>query len=218
VPRQERPLESEDTPLLRFAGDLRRLRRRAGQPAYRELGKRTNYSAAALSEALSGRRLPSLAVTGAIVRACQGDVDEWTERWRHLAAAQPGASSEVPSPYLGLAPYQVSDADRFFGREAVTDSLATLVDERPFVGVFGASGAGKSSLLRAGLIARTQRTPIMITPGTDPITELAVALAGNLDEPAERIRRDLAAGPDALSGWLAKTAADVLVIVDQGSG
>src|SRR3954463_2966188 len=95
VPRPERPLESEDSPLLSFAGDLRRLRMRAGRPAYRELGKRTNYSAAALSEALSGRRLPSLAITRAIVLACGGDVDEWTGRWRHLAAAQPGATPEV---------------------------------------------------------------------------------------------------------------------------
>ena len=158
VPRQERPLESEETPLLRFAGDLRRLRRRAGLPSYRALGKRANYSAAALSEALSGRRLPSLAVTTAIVRACDGDAGVWTERWRQLAAAQPGAAGDVATPYVGLAPYQADDADRFFGREALTDTLLTLVGERPFVGIFGSSGAGKSSLLRAGLVARSART------------------------------------------------------------
>jgi hypothetical protein len=215
VPRQERPLESEDSPLLRFAGDLRRLRQRAGRPSYRELGKRTNYSAAALSEALSGRRLPSLAVTGAVVRACGGDIDEWTERWRHLASAQPGAGPDTPAPYVGLAPYQAGDADRFFGREALTGALVTLTGERPFVGVFGASGAGKSSLLRAGLVARSSRNPILITPGTDPITELAVAVAGLVDEPVDRVRGDLAAGPEALRGWLAKAADEVLLVVDQ---
>src|SRR4051812_30829228 len=119
VPRQERPLESEETPLLRFAGDLRRLRRRAGLPSYRELGKRTNYSAAALSEALSGRRLPSLAVTLAFVRACDGDAGEWTGRWRTLVTAQPAEEGEAPAPYVGLAAYQIEDADRFFGREAL---------------------------------------------------------------------------------------------------
>ncbi|GIM93613.1 hypothetical protein Ato02nite_054060 [Paractinoplanes toevensis] len=215
MPRQERPLESEDTPLLRFAGDLRRLRLRAGRLSYRELGKRTNYSAAALSEALSGRRLPSLAVTGAVVRACGGDIDEWTERWRHLASAQPGASADTPAPYVGLAPYQVGDADRFFGREAVTDTLVKLVDDRPFVGVFGSSGAGKSSLLRAGLVARSRRIPIVITPGADPISELAVAVANVADEPVDRVRGDLAAGPEALRGWLAKATGDVLLVVDQ---
>ena len=215
MPRQERPLESEETPLLRFAGDLRRLRRRVGLPSYRELGKRTNYSAAALSEALSGRRLPSLAITVAIVRACDGDAGEWTERWRQLAAAQPGADSDVPMPYVGLAPYQVGDADRFFGREALTDTLLTLVDERPFVGLFGSSGAGKSSLLRAGLVARSSRTAIVVTPGADPITELAVPIANLADEPADRVHDDLAADPQALRGWLAKAADDLLLVVDQ---
>jgi hypothetical protein len=215
VPRQERPLESEETPLLRFAGDLRRLRRRAGLPTYRELGRRTNYSAAALSEAVSGRRLPSLAVTVAFVRACDGDADEWTDRWRELAAAQQGADGETPVPYVGLAAYQVEDADRFFGRAALTEALLTLVDERPFVGVFGASGAGKSSLLRAGLIARTRRTALVLTPGADPITELAVAVAGLIDEPAGRVREDLATDPEALRGWLMKASDEVLLVVDQ---
>lgn len=215
MPRQERPLESEETPLLRFAGDLRRLRRRAGLPTYRELGKRTNYSAAALSEAVSGRRLPSLAVTVAFVRACGGDAGEWTDRWRQLAAALPSTDGETPVPYVGLAAYQVVDADRFFGREALTDTLLTLVDERPFVGVFGASGAGKSSLLRAGLAARTRRTALVLTPGADPVTELAVAVAGLVDEPAGRVRDDLASDPDALRGWLMKAPDDVLLVVDQ---
>jgi hypothetical protein len=208
-------LESEETPLLRFAGDLRRLRRRVGLPSYRELGRRTSYSAAALSEALSGRRLPSLAVTVAIVRACGGDPAEWTARWRQLAAAQPGADSDAPVPYVGLAPYQVGDADRFFGREALTDTLVTLVDARPFVAIFGASGAGKSSLLRAGLVARSTRTPIVVSPGADPITELAVPVAHLADEPADRVRADLAADPQALRGWLAKAAGDLLLVVDQ---
>ncbi|MFI1994166.1 hypothetical protein [Actinoplanes sp. NPDC020271] len=215
MPRQERPLESEDTPLLRFAGDLRRLRLGAGRLSYRELGKRTNYSAAALSDALSGRRLPSLAITRAVVRACGGDAGAWTERWRHLAAALPGKDSGAAAPYVGLAAYQVDDADRFFGREAVTTALVTLVGERPFVGVFGSSGSGKSSLLRAGLVARTESTPIVVTPGADPITELAAAVAQLADEPVARVRGDLAAGPEALRGWLAKAGGDVLLVVDQ---
>ncbi|WP_213009484.1 nSTAND1 domain-containing NTPase [Paractinoplanes toevensis] len=215
MPTREQPLASEDSPLLRFAGDLRRLRRRAGVPTYRELGRRTNYSAAALSEAVSGRRLPSLAVTVAFVRACDGDADEWTERWRGLAAGQPGAPDAAPPPYIGLSAYQVEDADRFFGREALTDTLLTLVDERPFAGVFGASGAGKSSLLRAGLAARTWRTTLIVTPGADPIAELAVAVAVLADEPAGRVREDLAADPQALRGWLAKAADDLLLVVDQ---
>ncbi|MEU4746681.1 helix-turn-helix transcriptional regulator, partial [Actinosynnema sp. NPDC023658] len=112
MPRAERPLADEDTPVLKFAGDLRRLRRGAGLPSYRELGRLANYSAAALSEAVAGRRLPSLAVTKAFVRACGGDVEQWSARWRELASV---GADHGDAPYAGLAAYQVTDADRFFG-------------------------------------------------------------------------------------------------------
>lgn len=215
MPREERPLGSEDTPLQRFAGDLRRLRRDAGSPSYRELGRRASYSAAALSEAVSGRRLPSLSVTTALVRACEGDVATWTARWRTLAASAPVPGGGEPSPYVGLAAYQVEDAERFFGREQVTADLLRLIGDRPFVGVFGSSGAGKSSLLRAGLAARSERPTIVLTPGSDPISELAVRLAAAAGEPAADARADLAADPAGLRRRLLRVADDVLLVVDQ---
>ncbi|XVS61247.1 hypothetical protein ACQPYE_23405 [Actinosynnema sp. CA-299493] len=209
MPRTERPLVEEDTPVLKFAGDLRRLRRVAGLPSYRELGRLANYSPAALSEAVAGRRLPSLAVTRAFVRACGGDVEQWTARWRELAAEGP---ADGDAPYVGLAAYQVADADRFFGREAEVGRLLALVRERPFVGVFGASGAGKSSLLRAGLAARWD-AHLVITPGSDPITELAAALAD--DRSAVEVRAELAADPEHLRVLLRQAADDLLLVVDQ---
>nr|WP_182884789.1 hypothetical protein [Microbispora sp. H10885] len=215
MPRQERPLGAEDTPLLRFAGDLRRLRQQAGQPPYRELGRRARYSAAALSEAVAGRRLPSLAVTLAFVAACDGDVDAWRDRWRDLAASDAKVDEQAPSPYVGLAAYQVEDADRFFGREALTEALVRLVDERPFVGVFGASGAGKSSLLRAGLVAKSKRTALVLTPGHDPVTEVATVVAGLVDEPLAPLREQLAADPHALRRRLSEVPGELLLIVDQ---
>ena len=42
VPRPERPLDPGDDPLLEFAADLRRLREKAGNPTYRELGRRAH--------------------------------------------------------------------------------------------------------------------------------------------------------------------------------
>lgn len=195
--------------MLKFAGDLRRLRRVAGLPSYRELGRLANYSPAALSEAVAGRRLPSLAVTKAFVRACGGDVEQWTARWRELAAEGPDHGD---APYVGLAAYQVGDADRFFGREAEVGRLLAMVRERPFVGVFGASGAGKSSLLRAGLAAQWGEH-VVITPGPDPITELAAALADHRS--AVDVRAELAADPEHLRVLLRQTADDLLLVVDQ---
>jgi hypothetical protein len=66
-------------------------------------------------------------------------------------------------PYRGLKPLEAEDAGIFFGREAATiealDRLRGLKDVGPprFLIVLGASGAGKSSFLRAGLLPRLAR-------------------------------------------------------------
>ncbi|MGI5505945.1 helix-turn-helix domain-containing protein [Lentzea sp. CA-135723] len=173
MPRRERPLDEGESGLLRFAADLRRLRERAGSPTYRELSRRAHYSAAALSEAAGGRKLPSLAVTKAYAKACDADPEEWARRWRAVVESEPHAAND--SPYVGLAMFQPGDAPRFFGRERLTAEL--LVTRNRFTGVFGPSGVGKSSLLRAGLIARTREDVLLFTPGANPVEECALALA-----------------------------------------
>src|SRR5262245_21258133 len=132
VPRRERPLESRDTALLRFAADLRRLRAEAGNPTYRELSWRAHYSPATLSEAAGGRKLPSLADTTAYVTACGGDLADWQQRWRAVIAESddeaaradaPRAEDDQPAPFVGLAAFQPADAEWFFGRDSVVDDL-----------------------------------------------------------------------------------------------
>ncbi|GAA2966553.1 WD40 repeat domain-containing protein [Actinokineospora diospyrosa] len=184
MPRAERPLEAGDSPLLGFAGGLRRLREEAGSPTYRQLAAEAHYSAASLSEAAAGRRLPSLAVTLAYVRACRGDAAEWELRWHRLAAelatrTEPAEPTGAP-PYAGLAALQPEDAHRFFGREHLVDALVQRLTGQRFVGVFGTSGAGKSSLLRAGLLTRLSaagKVVVLFTPGPHPLEECAVQLA-----------------------------------------
>ncbi|MFD5829722.1 XRE family transcriptional regulator [Lentzea sp. NPDC060358] len=187
MPRRERPLDEGESGLLRFAADLRRLRERAGRPTYRELSRRAHYSAAALSEAAGGRKLPSLAVTKAYALACDGDPEEWARRWRAVAESEPQPAHG--SPYVGLAMFQPGDAPRFFGRERLTAELLTTGNR--FTGVFGPSGAGKSSLLRAGLIARTREPVLLFTPGADPREECAVALARLTGRDAVELTADL---------------------------
>ena len=147
----------------RFASELRALRDSAGSPGYRELARRAHYSVASLSQAASGNALPSLAVTLAYVRACGGDELAWRARWHEVTAEIVPGDDE--SPYLGLATFQLTDADRFLGREALVDELCRRVEEAPFVGVFGPSGSGKSSLLRAGLLAAFEYDAVLLTPG-----------------------------------------------------
>lgn len=79
--RQEKPFDPDAGPVERFAHDLRQLREQAGKPTYRAMAGKGNASASALSAAASGSRLPSLMVTLAYVRACDGDLQEWQARW-----------------------------------------------------------------------------------------------------------------------------------------
>jgi WD40 repeat protein len=56
------------------------------------------------------------------------------------------------APYPGLRPFTRGEADIFFGREELTDTLVDRLEHSHFLSVVGASGCGKSSLVRAGLL------------------------------------------------------------------
>lgn len=64
------------------------------------------------------------------------------------------------SPFPGLRPFTPADASIFFGRGRELDALIQKINTSPVVAVFGASGAGKSSLVAAGLIPRLKANAI----------------------------------------------------------
>src|SRR6266571_3378831 len=66
--RPEGPLDRDGSPIRELAYWLRDLRRQTGL-TYQQLAQRTHYSTSTLQEAMSGRRLPTLPVLRAIVRA-----------------------------------------------------------------------------------------------------------------------------------------------------
>lgn len=66
----------------------------------------------------------------------------------------PTGSAYPESPYLGLRSFAEADRELFHGREAETSELLHLVQRETLSIVFGRSGLGKSSLLRAGLFPR----------------------------------------------------------------
>ncbi|MEZ0112555.1 WD40 repeat protein [Catenulispora sp. EB89] len=237
MPRGEQPLPPGGGALVEFAAELRRLRSKAGGPPYRELARQAHFSATTLADAAGGRRLPSLAVTEAFVRACGGDPEEWAERWREVAAELAAVTAERVAadvgeracPYVGLAAYAPEDADRFFGREQLTEDLLSRVRTGRFVAVFGASGAGKSSLLRAGLQARVGTGMagsecwrcVTFTPGPHPLKECAAQVAALGAGSAPRLARELETDPDALHLSVPQALqgagpdAELLLVIDQ---
>lgn len=232
VPRGERPLDPGSGPLLDFATRLRELRRRAGSPTYRDLARRAHYSVAALSAAAAGRQLPSLAVTLAYVRACGGDEREWELIWRGAAAAC-AAEAVVPdpdpnevtvsAPYAGLAAFQQSDAGTFFGREKLTATIVEHLREKRFLVLFGASGSGKSSVLRAGVLPRFSGPPaLVLTPGAHPVEECAIQLAARAHLTPGSVCAELLAEPRTLHRVVRQILArsgepadELIVVVDQ---
>ena len=106
-------------------------------------------------------------------------------------------------PYKGLTYYTEDDRDIFFGRERLSDDLAARLETTAFLLVAGASGSGKSSLLRAGVIPRLRQRNWLIrvlTPSADPLRRLAENLtpAGAARDAVDGLRDELAADPRTL--------------------
>jgi hypothetical protein len=138
-------------------------------------------------------------------------------------------------PYPGLAPFTAQQAEWFYGRDRLTATLVSrledcLVRGGPVI-VLAASGAGKSSLLRAGLLpkiaagaltpAGSPRWPrIVLTPGAHPMRAAAAALLAAV--PAESVTRRLTDPGAADLDWLLSLAvapagpgARAVLVVDQ---
>jgi transcriptional regulator with XRE-family HTH domain len=149
-----------------------------------------------------------LFVAAARGRVPAGDVLAAREG-RTPGADHRGAQRAPACPYRGLLPFGESDAEVFYGRERLAAELAAKLAARASRGglvvVTGASGAGKSSLLRAGLlpilargqqISGSDRWPrIVMTPTKDPLTELATRLAAVGGPDALTVRDGLAQHP-----------------------
>ncbi len=78
-------------------------------------------------------------------------------------------------PYRGLLAYEPQDSEAFFGREAEIGACLERLREAGVLAVVGPSGSGKSSLVRAGVVAALQRagqSVVITTPGSRPLDSL----------------------------------------------
>jgi hypothetical protein len=95
------------------------------------------------------------------------------------------------NPYVGPRPFEPGDADRFFGRRREVRELLSLVIAHRVVLLYAASGAGRSSLLNAGLI------PSLLEKGFQVLSPARLGAA-----PAEaRLRSDDIYTASVLASW-----------------
>ncbi|HET6833875.1 MAG TPA: BTAD domain-containing putative transcriptional regulator [Acidimicrobiales bacterium] len=147
----------------------------------------------------AGRRMAEATDRGAASRrrllASRGEVADGVEGIQRLLeqrrAQLAGREAQLQAtavaalagcPYKGLARFEESDAANFFGRERLVAELVARLAEARILAVVGPSGSGKSSLIRAGLLAALATGVLpgaqpwrsaILCPGPRPAQELA---------------------------------------------
>lgn len=138
------------------------------------------------------------------------------------------------SPFPGLRPFTPEESEYFFGRDRESEDIFLKLLRNRFVAITGASGSGKSSLVLSGLIPRikslsdsgdTKWRILTVRPGSDPLRNLAAALAGNgyardtEKEPGNEILRLLKEEPDGIGDIVrnarARFSGKTLLFIDQ---
>jgi class 3 adenylate cyclase len=133
-------------------------------------------------------------------------------------------------PYKGLVAFEPEDSGIFFGRDATVAVLLDRLAHERLIAVVGASGTGKSSLLRAGVLASlhddalpgSSSWPIVLmTPGAHPLAELAAPLSLQAGVPATALLDELESDVRALDLAARQAAAPLprsartIVVIDQ---
>ncbi len=222
---------------------LRSLREARGW-SLAEMARQVPYSKSYLSKLETGAKR----ITPDIARC----LDETLETDGALVAVLPNPDTPVPAsgeleptgtevcPYPGLAAFGPDQSRWFFGRDQVIARLITQLDDRlagnGLLAVVAPSGAGKSSLLAAGLITALARGAlpgsrtwpvVTTTPGAHPLAALAERVAERAGvDPAEAVAA--AGDPERFAAFLTRavatytgeqgqesSTAQIVLIVDQ---
>jgi WD40 repeat protein len=111
------------------------------------------------------------------------------------------------NPYPGLRPFSSNESKHFFGRENQSGIIIESILQNRFVALIGASGAGKTSLINAGIIpALAKHRPyvgtswkvIMTRPGKSPVDNLSNAIAESANDGKKREEEKVQ------PGWIAE--------------
>jgi hypothetical protein len=143
-------------------------------------------------------------------------------------------SQMVDEPYPGLRPFRRDESHIFFGRETTINEMLNRLAAHHFLAITGASGSGKSSLVRTGLRDALDRG-LMVSAGSDwrvaelrpgrcPLAALATALVEGIEtSPSQQDPRQLEAllarDANGLVEWIENSdlspQSNLLIVVDQ---
>src|SRR5512136_241342 len=223
-------------------GDLLRFLRRHAGITQLELSIAVGYSTAQICRLEQNLRLPDPPTIEArfVPALYLEDEPKAVARLLELAANVRREDAPEPgmSPYKGLEYFDEADAGLFVGREALTAKLAERVlslaarkasIEKRFLAIVGASGSGKSSLVRAGLVPalrwdkRSANWQIhILTPTAHPLESLATILSQENCSAASitSMMDDLQKDPRHLGIYVKRELKDIgtahlLLIIDQ---
>ena len=152
--------------------------------------RRVHEEAARLArEAASQRLVSAVGVAGEASARLSDARAEVSESIVTLGEARSLESGVEPGtcPWRGLAAYEVEDAPWYAGREHLVAALVARLATTRVLAVVGPSGSGKSSALRAGMLASLARDAlpgsstwrqVVMRPGRHPMRELARAALG----------------------------------------
>ncbi|MGW0484230.1 nSTAND1 domain-containing NTPase [Nonomuraea sp. NPDC003214] len=215
-----------------FARELSLLREQAGLTVRQVAAKAGGHGAhSTVGDWFAGRGLPSAASRDLLTRVLQAcgvtdarTLEEWLGAWRRTRRS-PGRRPAGPEPYRGLASFGVADARWFFGRRELTCRLVARVGRLRERGggvqvVVGPSGSGKSSLLRAGLIAALRAGELpgsgdwpvaLCVPGARPVDELAARLTAVTGALGGEVAAAIRADPGSCAAY----GGPLVLVVDQ---
>jgi len=201
--------------LLESTGGVpRRIHRQVTEWAFGEASRRLGAAASRAAVGRSDLRSVESELADNVV-----DLQLIRERARLYETGDGRAPVEpAESPFKGLAPFEVGDADLFFGRERLVAELIARLAGASLLGLVGPSGSGKSSAVRAGLISAIRGGVLpgsddwivaLMRPGEHPLRELDDSLRaavpaqlreqlGHADAPLRALRDALAADAHAL--------------------
>ena len=166
-----------------------------------------------------------------LLKWAEGPTGPNLSKLQHILDEILGLSRELATgqcPYKGLSYFDFNDQDYkyFYGRESLTQNLLEKVETSNFMAIVGASGSGKSSVLRAGLLQQLKHSDRyeirILKPEGNPLQNLALAF---VDKSQLQIRRStqqkeaeklLEDGADGLRRLVQNSDSQrVILVVDQ---